>query len=823
MRSTSWALAATLVMVIGSLVGGFATGASPSSVAPLPSGGAVVLASHGSVAPSVPSILHRTAFDPKSLLNGIDSVALEPGVATPVPASASIVGSHWTDVNSTTSGYLPILEGAASVWDPVDHEDVVFGGVSLVSATLMANTWAYRNGAWINITAQSAHRPSPRFFPEMAWDAGTNSVILEGGVQSQAIVALSDTWSFVGGNWTNITSTAGSPGPSAAGMMSANGGNALYLFGGVRMDNIDATQPFTWTFTDGLWTNDTVGVQPNTDLTYATGVYDLDGGGILLCGGEADQYHGPSILWFFSGTSTWTNLSSLGSPGLAMAADQFVDDAADHAEVFFGGIDSLGFWQPYTHAFVSGAWQNWSSTTGAPPATAFGVAAEDLTGGIVASGGVPLAPLTIPELSATWNFVPDLSATGSVSSSVANVGETLSFQGAIIGGALPVNSYWTFGDGSISPVQNPTHVYAAPGTFLATFWVTDSVETNASWSTAVSVDSEPLASASASPSTSDVGESVHFSGSESGTYGAAVTFTYDWYLGDGTWAHGTQNPVHAYSSPGNYDIELWVNDSVGGGGTTTLLQVVHTAPTLTASATPASTTAGTPVVFAATLTAGTGPFTYLWNFTDGSWSSASSPSHSFATAGTYKVYLTVTDAAGVTANATATVTVWASLTVAVASNIGAGTVGTSFTFTATSAGGAGGTTYAWSESPATGLGCTASTTATLSCTSATVGQYTVTVSATDSAGHTATASIVVNVLAAASSGSSSSSGFSTTALAVMGVLAVLVLLFAVLWARKGSGSKPAAAAPAAAASATAAPAEPAVTPAAPPPPPPPPQ
>jgi PKD repeat protein len=49
--------------------------------------------------------------------------------------------------------------------------------------------------------------------------------------------------------------------------------------------------------------------------------------------------------------------------------------------------------------------------------------------------------------------------------------------------------------------------------------------------------------------------------------------------------------------------------------------------------------------------------TYLWDFGDGTTASTASPTHTFATAGTYTVKLTVTDNTGLTGSAQTTVTV----------------------------------------------------------------------------------------------------------------------------------------------------------------------
>lgn len=65
-----------------------------------------------------------------------------------------------------------------------------------------------------------------------------------------------------------------------------------------------------------------------------------------------------------------------------------------------------------------------------------------------------------------------------------------------------------------------------------------------------------------------------------------------------------------------------------------------------------------PVAFSASASGGTPPYTYDWNFGDGSpHASGATPSHTFTTAGSFTVTVTVTDAVAATATATASISV----------------------------------------------------------------------------------------------------------------------------------------------------------------------
>lgn len=65
--------------------------------------------------------------------------------------------------------------------------------------------------------------------------------------------------------------------------------------------------------------------------------------------------------------------------------------------------------------------------------------------------------------------------------------------------------------------------------------------------------------------------------------------------------------------------------------------------TVTTTATPLTGPAPLDVDFTSTVTGGVSPYTYLWDFGDGTTDTNANPSHTYDTAGTYAVTLTVTD------------------------------------------------------------------------------------------------------------------------------------------------------------------------------------
>jgi uncharacterized repeat protein (TIGR01451 family) len=134
---------------------------------------------------------------------------------------------------------------------------------------------------------------------------------------------------------------------------------------------------------------------------------------------------------------------------------------------------------------------------------------------------------------------------------------------------------WDFGDGGTSSLQNPTHVFAAPGVFTVTLTATDTIgctdsitKTNFIQVIGPEVDFSQNATTGAAPFT------VGFTDL---TVAGAPIVGWSWNFGDG----GTsplQNPSHVYANPGIYDVSLTVADLDGCSRTTTKSGLIVAGP-----------------------------------------------------------------------------------------------------------------------------------------------------------------------------------------------------------------------------------------------------
>ncbi|MFO1313581.1 MAG: PKD domain-containing protein [Burkholderiales bacterium] len=151
----------------------------------------------------------------------------------------------------------------------------------------------------------------------------------------------------------------------------------------------------------------------------------------------------------------------------------------------------------------------------------------------------------------------------------------------------------------------------------------------------------PVASFVADKTSGPVPLTVNFSSSAS----TGTITSYAWTFGDGG-TSAAANPSHTYTSTGTFTVALTVS---GPGGTNTQTRTGYLTVNVPAPA----------ASFTANVTSGNAPLTvnftnlstgsitsYAWTFGDGGTSTAANPSHSYASAGTYTVALTVTGPGG---------------------------------------------------------------------------------------------------------------------------------------------------------------------------------
>jgi PKD repeat protein len=235
--------------------------------------------------------------------------------------------------------------------------------------------------------------------------------------------------------------------------------------------------------------------------------------------------------------------------------------------------------------------------------------------------------------------------------------------------AFPIATYhFDFGDGSpvvdvSAPASTTTHTYAAPGNYTITLTVSDTdyltSDPAQSTVTVMPPDAPPVGGLTVAQAVSPA-LTVRADASTSTDTDAFPIATYHFDFGDGSPMVDVSAPVdtasHTYAAAGNYTVTLTVTDTGG------LLSAPVTAPISVDGAPVAQlavTQAAAPALtVSADASASTDPdafpiATYHFNFGDGSpVVDVSAPvdtvSHTYAAAGSYPVTLTVTDTANLT-------------------------------------------------------------------------------------------------------------------------------------------------------------------------------
>jgi PKD repeat protein len=210
---------------------------------------------------------------------------------------------------------------------------------------------------------------------------------------------------------------------------------------------------------------------------------------------------------------------------------------------------------------------------------------------------------------------------------------------------------WRFGDGSTSAEREPTHSYAASGTYTVRLTVTDDEGSTDELSEEVTVTAPSAPPSNQAPRAEfeiDCQDlTCTFTDRSEDDDGSIESWL--WGFGDGS-TSSQRNPSHSYDSPGRYDVQLTVTDDDGAADSRTRTAEPDAPP----SPPPAP---NDPPEAEFEVDCQDLRCTFLdrsrdedgsvvswqWDFGDGATSSERNPSHVYAAAGRYDVRLMVTD------------------------------------------------------------------------------------------------------------------------------------------------------------------------------------
>jgi uncharacterized repeat protein (TIGR03806 family) len=219
---------------------------------------------------------------------------------------------------------------------------------------------------------------------------------------------------------------------------------------------------------------------------------------------------------------------------------------------------------------------------------------------------------------------------------------------------------WDFGDGTSSAIANPVHTFTVADTYTVVLTISDEAgltDTASLTIIANRANGAPVAIATSDVTQGEAPLAVSFVGDQSTDDVGIVT--YSWNFNDGTTSLEV-NPVHTFSNAGTYDVVLTVTDAddfIDSEAVSITVTAPNTAPVAEVQA---DVTEGeAPLVVSFTgdqSTDDSGIVSYSWDFGDSTSATEENTVHTYTTAGSYNVVLTVTDAQGLQDTATVLIT-----------------------------------------------------------------------------------------------------------------------------------------------------------------------
>lgn len=201
----------------------------------------------------------------------------------------------------------------------------------------------------------------------------------------------------------------------------------------------------------------------------------------------------------------------------------------------------------------------------------------------------------------------------------------------------PNTFLWNFGDGFTNNTNNPTpiHNYALAGTYNVVL-TTGYSATGCTNSITVAVVSYPRTVPNFTSTTPCLNAATSFNDLTTNT-----PIIWTWDFGDATPSSGTQNPTHTYAASGTYPVILTTENVFGCVDVFTINTVVNPLPVAAFDFDTICLNTTTTLTDQSTSAVG-----WNWDFGDGGVSASNSPTHLYASAGTFNVRLIVTNVFG---------------------------------------------------------------------------------------------------------------------------------------------------------------------------------
>lgn len=311
--------------------------------------------------------------------------------------------------------------------------------------------------------------------------------------------------------------------------------------------SVDTSLPIVW---QSVWAPATAGSGQQTALS--VGLDMTAAPSIGIAGAQAILRYDPTVVRLDSARvqDPWQASFNTSTPGqviwVAFVAGSGVTGNTTFARFYFTAVGATG-----------------TTTT---TATTISAIADGSGSNVVSQARKVEGKFTVGQGGGGSNQ-PPVARTGGPYSGAA--GTPITFSGASSSdpdGSIATYA-WTFGDGATGTGTNPTHTYAAAGSYPVGLTVSDNMgATNLATTTATITgggggSNQPPVARAGGPYSGVAGSPMQFDGSASSDPDGSIS-TFAWTFGDGASGTGSA-PVHSYAAAGSYTVTLTVTDNGG--------------------------------------------------------------------------------------------------------------------------------------------------------------------------------------------------------------------------------------------------------------------
>jgi PKD repeat protein len=204
--------------------------------------------------------------------------------------------------------------------------------------------------------------------------------------------------------------------------------------------------------------------------------------------------------------------------------------------------------------------------------------------------------------------------------------------------------FWDFGDGANSTDQNPLHTYSDVGNFTVNLTANNVNGTDSKFATINVFEKStpvlPVANFSSNVTEGYAPLFVQFTDLSENATGI------NWDFGDGTNSI-EKNPLHTYSTAGNYSVNLTASNENGTASMSIVITVLKQPTVLPVANFSSDAVTGSAPLSVQFTDLSKGATAWNWDFGDGALSTEQNPSHTYNVSGNYTVTLTVSNEAGI--------------------------------------------------------------------------------------------------------------------------------------------------------------------------------